>query len=92
MMNNVMSNFVCDGPDACRIAQSDNANLAAGLASRLREGEHDLAAIHHHFLASRGLIHPVVDLATTVERELWHRHLKRLAHSANQPFGSIGLN
>lgn len=92
MMDDMMGSFVSDGADARRATQSDHTNLAEFLASFLLKGEQPLVAIPKPLVAPRSLIHSVVNLATTVERELRHRNSQGLAHLSDQALGTIGLD
>ena len=92
MVNNMMSNFVSNGADACRHTQPDNTSLTERLAPFLLQRSQPLASTPHQLVASRKFIQPIVSLPTTVESKLRHRNLKRLAHLRNQALSSIRLN
>ena len=92
MVNNMMSNLVSNGADARRITQPDYTSLTERLGPFLLQRSQPLTSTPHQLAASRKFIQPIVSLPATVESELRHRNLKRLAHLRNQALSSIRLN
>jgi len=92
MVNNMMSNFVSNGADACRDTQPDYTGLTESLAPFLLQRSQLLASIPHQLVVSRRLIQPVVNLPATVESKFRYWNLKRFTHLIKQALSSIRFN